>query len=281
MDVSPGSAEIPVGLIDGPVATDHPDLASQNIQAISPFTAGTTGSNGIATAHGTFVAGILAARRGSMAPAICPGCTLLVRPVFIEIGSGSIEMPTATPQETAEAIAECVDAGARVINLSIGIARLSPNRERILEQALDHAAHRGTIVAAAAGNQSTIGSSAITRHKWVIPVAACDRSGQPFGPSNLGASIGRRGLCAPGESVTSLGSKGETVTSSGTSAATPFVTGTAALLWSAFPAATATEIKRAITHAGTASRTTIVPPVLNAWAAYQSLAAGDYRRTRS
>jgi subtilisin family serine protease len=143
-----------------------------------------------------------------------------------------------------------------------------------LEEALNHAARRGTIVTAAAGNQRTIGSSAITRHVWVIPVAACDRSGQPFGPSNLGASIGRRGLRAPGESVTSLGIGGVTVTSGGTSVATPFVTGTAALLWSAFPVATAAEIKRAITHAGAASRTTIAAPLLNAWAAYQLMAAG-------
>src|SRR5262245_24602065 len=112
MEVSAGSADIVVGLIDGPVAADHPDLASQNIQGLSPVTGKTVGSNGVATTHGTFVAGILTARRGSRAPAICPGCTLLVRPVFLETASDSAEMPSATPEETAEAIVECVDAGA-------------------------------------------------------------------------------------------------------------------------------------------------------------------------
>ena len=48
-------------------------------------------------AHGTYVAGILAARRGSGAPAICPGCTLLVRPIFLETASDNAEMPSATP----------------------------------------------------------------------------------------------------------------------------------------------------------------------------------------
>ena len=47
---------------------------------------------------------------------------------------------------------------------------------------------------AAAGNQGTLGSSAITRHPWVIPVVACDLRGRPMNESNLGSSIGRRGL---------------------------------------------------------------------------------------
>lgn len=279
MNISAGSPNVAIGLIDGPVDADNPNLATENIRRLSSATGGTMKSNGAATAHGTFVAGILMARRGSRAPAICPGCTLFVRPIFLETASDSTEMPSATPDETADAIAECVDAGARVINLSVAVAQPSPNREHRLEEALNHAARRGTIVVVAAGNQGTVGSSAITRHVWVIPVAACDHRGQPFGPSNLGASIGRRGLRAPGEVVTSLGTGGGTVTSGGTSAAAPFVAGTAALLWSAFPVATAAEIKRAITQAGTALRTTIVPPLLNAWAAYQLMAAGDYRRS--
>jgi subtilisin family serine protease len=269
---------LPIGLIDGPVAADHPDLAAENIRCLSPATGGTIGANGAATAHGTYVAGILAARRGSSAPAICPGCTLFVRPIFLETASDNTEMPSATPDEVADAVAECVDAGARVVNLSVAVASPSPNKEQRLEEALSYAAHRGAIVVAAAGNQGTIGSSAITRHVWVIPVAACDLRGQPIGPSNMGASIGRRGLMAPGEAVTSLGTPGEPVTSGGTSAAAPFITGTVALLWSAFPTATATEIKRAITQVDPALRRTIVPPLLNAWAAYQAMASGQSSR---
>ena len=279
MEVTAGAREIVAALIDGPVAGDHPDLATENIRRLSGAAGPATPNNRLALAHGTYVAGILAARRSSGAPAICPGCTLLVRPIFLETASDNTEMPSATPDEVADAVAECVDAGARVVNLSIAIASPSPNKEKKLEEALSHAAHRGAIVCAAAGNQGTIGSSAITRHVWVIPVAACDLRGHPIGPSNLGASIGRRGLMAPGEAVTSLGTRGEPVTSGGTSAAAPFVTGTVALLWSAFPTATATEIKRAITQAGPAARKAIVPPLLNAWAAYQTMASGHSRRT--
>ena len=142
-----------------------------------------------------------------------------------------------------------------------------------MEGALDYAAKRGVIIVAAAGNQGTIGSSAITRHPWVIPVAACDIRGRPIDHSNLGNSIGRRGLSAPGDSITSLGVEGgKLLTSGGTSAAAPFVIGTIALLRSEFPAATAAELKYAVTQAYGSKRTTIVPPLLDAWASYKFMA---------
>ena len=211
MAVSAGSADISVALVDGHVAADHPDLTTESIESLPPGTGPTTGYSGGATDHGTFVAGMLVARRGSGAPAICPGCRLLVRPIFLETQSDSSEVPTATPEETADAIGECVDAGARVINLSIGIARPSLSRERRLEEALNHAASRSAIVVAAAGNQGTLCSSAITRHPWVIPVVACDSRGWPLAISNLSGSSSRRGLMAPGEAVTSLGNPRTTV----------------------------------------------------------------------
>jgi len=120
-------------------------------------------------------------------------------------------MPSATPGELAEAIIDSVDAGVRVINLSAALVQPVPNGESSLEEALRYAAHRGVMIVAAAGNQGTVGSSAITRHPWVIPTAACDTHGRPLRASNLGASIGRRGLSAPGENVTSLGTNGKPV----------------------------------------------------------------------
>jgi len=90
--------------------------------------------------------------------------------------------------------------------------------------------------------------------------------------SNLGNSIGKRGLGAPGEGVTSLYSEGELRTWVGTSLAAAFVSGTIALLWSQFPSATAGQIKSAITSAHGQRRTSIVPPLLDAWGAHQRLA---------
>lgn len=99
MRVTTGIPEVAVGLIDGPVVADHPDLATENIRSLSAATDGRTGTNRLATAHGTYVAGMLAARRGSRAPAVCPGCTLLVRPIFLQTASDNVEMPSTTPDE--------------------------------------------------------------------------------------------------------------------------------------------------------------------------------------
>jgi subtilisin family serine protease len=279
MDLTSGRTEVIVGLIDGPVAINHPELAGENIREIPGGLRGTcVRANSAACIHGTFVAGILCAKRNSPAPAICPNCTLLVRPIFAETEAVNGTMPSATPEELATAIIDCIDANARLVNLSVALSQPSSKGQRKLEEALDHAAKRGVIVVAAAGNQGILGSSAITRHQWVIPVAACDDLGRPISQSNLGSSIGRRGLSAPGRAITSLGTNGKPLTLEGTSIATPFVTGAIALLWSEFPAASASQVKLAVTQAQRQRRATVIPALLDAWEAYQILSKAGLRR---
>jgi subtilisin family serine protease len=272
MERTSGTYEIVIGLIDGPVAMDHPDFAGNNIRGLpGKQSASCTLSNSVACQHGTFVAGVLSAQRGSSAPAICPGCTLLVLPIFMENHAANGQMPSATPEQLATAITDSIDAGATVINLSAALAQPGSRGERLLEQALDYSARRGVLVVAAAGNQGTVGSSAITRHPWVIAVIGCDLEGKPTTESNLGRSIGRWGLAAPGQNITSLGTNNGPQTSGGTSVAAPFVTGTIALLWSEFPGASAARIKLAVTLAGRRPRRKIAPPLLDAWAAYEAM----------
>jgi subtilisin family serine protease len=265
---------VKVGLIDGPVVTQHPDLENEHLSEIPGNSAAACAqANSFACLHGTFVAGILCAKRSSVAPAICPGCSLVIRPIFPEAASEGEQMPSATPTELAQAILDCVEAGVRVLNLSAALSQPSVNGEPVLESALNQAAKRGVIVIAAAGNQGTLGSTAITRHRCVIPVVAYDLQRRPLDQSNLGSSIGRRGLGAPGDKVTSLGPQGKPLTLGGTSAAAPFVTGAIALLWSEFPNANTTELKFAIMQANLGRRATVIPPLLDAGAAYQYMLA--------
>lgn len=267
-----GRPEISIGLIDGPIAVNHPDLPAENIRQLPGQLSGAcVDVSSTACGHGTFIAGVLLAKRGSVAPAICPGCTLLARPIFTEeIPDGEV-MPGATAEDLANAIIEVIEAGARIINLSVAFQGPSSKGENSLAQALDHAMQRGVVVVAAAGNQATLASSVITRHHWVIPVVAYNNTGHPMASSNLAASIGRRGLGAPGEAITSLGVGAQSQTMGGTSVATPFVTGAVALLWSDFPTAPAAAVKWAVADAAGSRRVAIVPPLLNAWAAHERL----------
>jgi hypothetical protein len=83
IDRTSGRPELTIGLIDGPVVMTHPELANQHVREITGNgSAACTQANSTACLHGTFVAGILSAKRGSAAPAICPNCTLLVRPIL-------------------------------------------------------------------------------------------------------------------------------------------------------------------------------------------------------
>lgn len=267
-----GSPDVIIGLIDGPVAVDHPDLVGQRVREIPAIARGACNlSSSKACLHGTYVAGVLSARRGSSAPAICPDCTLLVRPIFAETKAANGDIPNATPQALAQAILDCLDAGARLLNVSAAVAQPSFGSERALAEVLDQVAKRGAIVIAAAGNHRTLGGgTTIARHPVVVPVVAYDLQGRPMEQSNLGGSISRRGLGGPGDRIVSLGADGSPLTLTGTSAATPFVTGAIALLWSEFPTATAAALTYATTQASIPRRS-VVPPLLNAWAAYQTM----------
>lgn len=272
-----GRADVAVGLVDGPVALTHPDLDASHIRTLPETPGACRDPASLACRHGTFVAGILAARRGARAPAIAPGCTLLVRPIFPEVGPAG-ELPSATPGELAAAIVDCVDAGAWVLNLSAAVAGGSISGERALEEAFGYAAGRDVLVVMAAGNEGAVGGPTISRHPWVIPVAGYTQAGQPLAWSNLGRSIGSGGLGAPGEGVVSLTLENAPVALGGTSVAAPFVTGAAALLLSAFPDATAADVRHALLASAAGRRGTVAPPLLNAHGAYEYLSRARARR---
>jgi hypothetical protein len=64
MERTSGSPEVKIGLIDGPVVTRHPDLEDGRLREIAGISRGTcTQADSVACMHGTFVAGILSAKR--------------------------------------------------------------------------------------------------------------------------------------------------------------------------------------------------------------------------
>ncbi len=90
MERNSGIPEVKIGLIDGPVVTQYASLAAGHLREIPGNNgASCTQANSVACLHGTFVAGILSAKRNSSAPAICPNCTLLIRPIFTDTIAGN------------------------------------------------------------------------------------------------------------------------------------------------------------------------------------------------
>ena len=270
MAASKGSASVTVAVIDGPVDRSHPALAAAQIEVLGD--AQCDPLEGAGCRHGTFITGLLVAARSEQAPGICPGCRLLARPVF-SAGEADFAAPSAQPEELAAAILEAIAAGARVINLSLALLEPGASGAAAVQTALDAAMQQGVLVAAASGNQGLVGSTPITRHPWVVPVGACNSSGSPLAASNFAASVGRNGLLAPGEGILGLKAGGGFETASGTSVAVPFVTGALALLASLCPRASPAELRRAIV-ASSPPRRSIVPPRLNATAAWQALTQG-------
>src|SRR5262249_10076065 len=171
MSRTSGRAEIVVGLIDGPVDLNHPAFAGTAVRTVrAEQVPMCRDSSSGACSHGTAIAGILFAQRGVSAPGLCPNCTALIYPMFSEDSGGGT--PSATPVELARAIRETVDAGARIINLSLGIVSADINGFPSLESAFDYAARRGVLLVTAAGNQGRMGFLPHVTHPWSIPVAA-------------------------------------------------------------------------------------------------------------
>ncbi|WP_345662300.1 S8 family serine peptidase [Streptomyces venetus] len=255
-----GHPDVVVGVVDGAVDPGHPDLALQPVRFVgAPVPARDPGAP---PGHGTLVVSSLAARPTAPTPGVCPGCSFVVRPV------PGVDVPPAAPADLADALADVVAAGARVVNLSLALERLpvadfaADHGIGLLLDAVELARRHGVLVVAAAGNDGGLGGPPLVRHPWVIPVVACDDGGRPLTTSTLGRAIGRHGLTAPALP------RGL----SGTSAAAPVVTGAVALLWSLFPGARAAAVRDAVTRPRPpARRTSVVPPPLDAAYAYDVL----------
>ncbi len=190
--------------------------------------------------HGTHVAGTVAAA-GDDGYGV-PGMAFDARIMAIKLldpsgGGGSYQ--------AAEAIRYAVDSGADVINASWG----SYGYSSAVIQAVQYANSRGVVFVAAAGNEGSDNDQtplypASYDVPNVIAVAASDRRDRLASFSNTGAS--RVDLAAPGVQIVSTWPGGGWEYLDGTSMASPMVAGAAALLVSAAPSLTVSEVRQTL-----------------------------------
>ncbi len=266
-DVTTGSADVVVAVVDTGVDLDHEDLAA-NIWVNADEVAGNgvdddangyiddvngydfVNSDGNPTpapdglnndgyadtdtgvTHGTHVAGITAAvgNNGTGVSGVAWTASIMAVRALDDEGSG-------TDAAISEGIHYAVDNGAQIINMSLG----AYGSTTVLEEAVDYAVDNGVLVISAAGNDGEdINASPFypTCYDGVIGVAATSATGDAASFSNYGTNC--VDVSAPGTSIYStLYSDDPTYDftedygyQSGTSMATPVVSGVAALVLS-------------------------------------------------
>jgi len=268
LTLSKGTPHVKIGIIDGPIDFAHPDFENLHFKTVHQSDLeNCKKATSTACEHGTLVAGIMASKRGSPSPSICPNCTFILNPIF----SDNQLFPFSTPEKLAIAIIETVDAGSNIINLSVSLSTPSMRKYSKLEDAIDYAISKKVLIVTAAGNQGKIALSTSFNKRNVIIVAACDRYGFPTIDTNLGGknTLGFH-IMAPGVDITSTIPNKGYQSVSGTSIATPFVTGTIALMASVFPNLSPLELKEILTETHKRNRT-IIPPVLDTEVFYNEL----------
>lgn len=238
-------AGVLVAVIDSGVDAAHPDLAPPlpggrtRVLRGTAFSNGPTGLRGDidAGAHGTHVAGIIAAARGNSLgiSGAAPDAQILPVRVLDASGVGSMS-------DVLLAIQYAHAQGADVINLSLAGAATHPDQFSLLDTAIDRIRNdtsRGKpapVIVAAAGNSGPNSPTMYpAAHPLVIAVGSTNAADQVTATSTRGSWID---LAAPGDAIVSTcGSgapsyfpAGSYCYMSGTSMASPLVAAAAALL---------------------------------------------------
>ncbi|OQW52421.1 MAG: hypothetical protein A4S09_08695 [Proteobacteria bacterium SG_bin7] len=259
-----------VGIVDSGLDVNHPALAKKVAQNISESTgvAGVDDDNNGFTddlvswnfandtndvrddlGHGTHVAGIVAAEETgdtSDPRGVAPRSTVLPISFLDSSGSGYIS-------GALRALDYAKSRNVSVINASWGGGGCST----ILQQKIEALKNQGIVFVAASGN------SGINIDQFYEYPASLNLSNQitvgSLAPNSQLSDFSNYGyiavhLIAPGSSILSTYPGGTYKKMSGTSMATPFVTGAVAILKSAKPSATYSEIKNAILKSVTSEK---------------------------
>ena len=181
--------------------------------------AGTGGEDG----HGTAVAS-LAAGAAPDAPGVAPAATLLS--IRVTDAAGTSDLFTV-----AQAILAATDAGAKIINVSLGGYATSG----ALEAAIAYAGDHGSVIVAAAGNDQAAQLAWPAADARVVSVGAVDAAEQQVAFSNAGPQLQ---ITAPGYGAQTAWLDGQRAIVDGTSVSAPFVAGAIAAVLSQNPALT-------------------------------------------
>ncbi|HTY13051.1 MAG TPA: S8 family peptidase [Candidatus Omnitrophota bacterium] len=263
-DIQKGSASVIIAILDSGVDTTHPDLSTRVYAGHNYI----DNNNDVTDlfGHGTHLAGIIGAETDNAVgiAGTTWGCRMMIQKVFDASGGGD------TASILAQALIDAANAGARVINMSLGGATYSAT----FDNAVQYAHGKGCVIVASAGNTGDNTVSYPASFNNVISVAAVDRYDNRAAYSSYNAFVD---VCAPGgyDSMHGPGMIYSTTPTyyftkqasgyynnydymQGTSMAAPFVAGFAGLIFSQNPTWTNTQVENliisSVDHLGTAGR---------------------------
>ncbi|UYQ62375.1 type VII secretion-associated serine protease mycosin [Streptomyces peucetius] len=193
--------------------------------------------------HGTGMAGIIAGTGssggGDGAFGLAPGAKIL--PVRVPGEKQLASQAEAEEQFNVlapEAIRYATDAGAKVINVSMGVDRGSPQ----LAAAVRYANEKGSLIFAATGNDGLNQDEYPASTPGVVAVGSLGKDLKKSDFSQFGPQVD---VSAPGENIIhACGGKTGLCNGKGTSHATAIASATAALIWSQHPEWTNNQVLR-------------------------------------
>lgn len=227
-NISKGSTNVPIAILDTGVDPIHPDLSSKLLPGYNFYDNNTDTKD--VYGHGTAVAGVAAAISNNYSGVAGVAWNNPIMPLRISAPDG-----WATYSAMASAIIYAVDRGVKVINLSYG----GTSSSSTLQNAVNYAWNKGAIVFASAGNYATDSPTYPAACNNAIAVSATTSSDSIASFSSYGNWID---LSAPGSGIYTTLNGGGYGSKSGTSFSSPIAAGVAALIMSSNPSLTNKDV---------------------------------------
>jgi len=224
--ITSGAPNVTIAILDTGVDPTHPDLVSKLVPGWNFYDNNSDSSD--VNGHGTAVAGAAAAssNNGLGVASVAWGCNIM--PIRISDPNGD-----GTLSAMASGLTWAADHGARVANISYQVSD-----SLTVKSAAQYFQSKGGVVTISSGNDGSFDSTA--DNPYVLTVGATYTDDTVAAWSTKGNNLD---LAAPGSLIQTTNLGGGYGTWSGTSFSAPIVAGVAALVMSANPNLSASQVQ--------------------------------------